>query len=324
MKEKQMNRCLNFIKAICCIGVVYTHLPFPNKLGMVISYFVKFAVPVFFMISGYFSYYDDKNERCKRIPKKIIHILKLLVVSELIYGIVYFINNKNLLNLNFGEVIFKLFIGSFFNGTLWFLYALIWGYVMLYLIYKTGKEKIFCYLAPIVLVLHVIIRFLIKNQEFYNYAYFRNFLVFGLPFILMGVFIRQNNEKIKNMFSNKICILGIIIGEAIMVVEWLITKTALDIYIGTIIYSFFIFVFAVKNPNKYINEKIEFIGKNLSMYVYIIHVLAIDFSVTYICKSDIMKYFTPVVSIIISIVMSYFIYFVINKIGDFKKIKLKF
>ena len=322
MKEKQINRCLNFIKAICCIGVVYSHSPFPNKLGMIVSYFVKFAVPVFFMISGYFSYYEDKNERCKRIPKKIIHILKLLIISELVYGIAYFMSNKSLPVYNFGEIIFKIFIGTFFNGTLWFLYALIWSYVLLYVIYKSGKEKFFCYLAPIVLILHVICRFLMKMGDNYNYAYFRNFLLFGLPFVLMGVFIRCKNEKIKNMFTNKMCIIGIIIGEAIMVAEWLITKTALDIYIGTIIYSFFIFVFAVKNPSKYVNEKIEFIGKNLSMYVYVIHIFAISFTITYICKNNIMKYFVPFISIIVSIVMAYIIYVIIKKITSLRKLKV--
>lgn len=319
MERRKVNRCLNFIKAICCIGVVYMHSPFPNKLGNIVSYILKFAVPVFFMISGYFSYYERKDDRIDRLPKKIIHILKLLVIAELVYAVEYLIKNNGIPQYSFSEILSKIFVGTFFNGTLWFLYALVWSYVLLYFIYKTGKEKWFYYMAPIILIVHVISRIIIKNQEWYNVYFYRNFLMYGLPFVLMGSYIRFNEKKIKSICSNKICISGIIIGELIMMGEWFLTKTAVDIYIGTIIASLYIFIFAIMNPEKYVNKHFEFIGAKLSMYVYIIHLFAIEIASEYICKSSIMKYLVPIIAIIISLIFAYIIDFIVKMVRKVRK-----
>ncbi len=47
-RKKNINRCLNVVKAICCISVVLMHSPFPSKIGNIVVYMLKFAVPVFF------------------------------------------------------------------------------------------------------------------------------------------------------------------------------------------------------------------------------------------------------------------------------------
>jgi len=46
------NNCLNILKCIACIGVVFIHIAFPGIFGRVIQVFAAFAVPLFLMIAG--------------------------------------------------------------------------------------------------------------------------------------------------------------------------------------------------------------------------------------------------------------------------------
>lgn len=44
---KTKNRCLNFLKGIACIGVVFIHIPFPDVFGEIVVKIARFAVPLF-------------------------------------------------------------------------------------------------------------------------------------------------------------------------------------------------------------------------------------------------------------------------------------
>lgn len=90
MKE---NKCLNFLKGISCLIVVLLHYPIPGIVGEGIIYGLRFSVPIFFMISGYFCYFHDA-EWIKASQRKII---KLLVYSEIACALVFFIFDGNIL-----------------------------------------------------------------------------------------------------------------------------------------------------------------------------------------------------------------------------------
>ena len=80
------NKSLDAVKAIAACLVVCIHVSFPGQAGQIVKVFARCAVPFFFMVSGYFCYYENGNAAVK-IPLKIIHILKLLIVSVLFYFI---------------------------------------------------------------------------------------------------------------------------------------------------------------------------------------------------------------------------------------------
>lgn len=62
---------LDLIKIIAAYMVVFIHVSFPGHFGKVIVCLARFAVPLFFIISGYFSY--SKIESCDiyRLRRKI-------------------------------------------------------------------------------------------------------------------------------------------------------------------------------------------------------------------------------------------------------------
>ena len=320
MKEK--NRCINFVKGICCIAVILSHCSFPNKVGNLMTYPLKIAVPFFFVISGYFSYQKDN----RKLFHKAIHILKLLLVAEAIYIAYFWFFDKAQLASNFGGMRQILKIGLVgtvsTNNALWFLYALFWSYVSLMVINQLRLYEIFHPLSVVVLVLHVLIRSFVKTCEWYDDIYFRNFLWFGLPFVLLGSFIKKDEKKLMEFFSHKRCIAGAIFGEILMVVEYWLYESQ-DYYIGTVITTFFVFLFAIKNPKVYMSRTVEWIGDRLSMYVYILHMLGMSVvgllgSFMKVSDTLIFGWLRPVLSILVTLGMSYMIDWMIGMVKQKK------
>lgn len=62
---EQHNFCLDFIKGIACICVIFMHCEFPGTLGVVVQCMSRFCVPFFFMVSGYYSFYGGKASKKK-------------------------------------------------------------------------------------------------------------------------------------------------------------------------------------------------------------------------------------------------------------------
>ena len=56
MAVKQYNYCLDYLKGIACIFVVFMHCEFPDMLGTAVQAISRFCVPFFFMVSGYFCF----------------------------------------------------------------------------------------------------------------------------------------------------------------------------------------------------------------------------------------------------------------------------
>lgn len=61
---------IDILKAICTFLIVYIHEPFPGKEGAYFTALARIAVPIFFMITGYF--YSDvvaqhkENDKLRR------------------------------------------------------------------------------------------------------------------------------------------------------------------------------------------------------------------------------------------------------------------
>ena len=78
-ENKKINIMLNLLKGFACVGVVFIHMPFPGNFGKIISTLSGFAVPLFFMIAGYYSF-GNGPEVIKRRLSKIITLAIFLIL----------------------------------------------------------------------------------------------------------------------------------------------------------------------------------------------------------------------------------------------------
>lgn len=177
---------LDVLKTICAFLVICIHVPFPGYLGAIITPLARIAVPIFFMITGYF-YKKTATKPFKQIKKIII----LIILSNLLYFIFDVITKQNIMHIfslkSFIKLIF--FNESPFAGHLWYLNALLYILIIMYLVDKIKIRKNLYYAIPILLLIDLIFgkySMLLLGRQF-PYIIVRNFL-----FVRNTVFFNRN------------------------------------------------------------------------------------------------------------------------------------
>lgn len=275
------NHMLNVLKAIGCIGVIFIHVCFPALFGDIMKKAAQFAVPVFFMISGYYSYIKNVPsipKLCQRIRKLII-ITVIAIASYVVYSIVLAAFSHNVagfLNqfLNVDIWIRMIAFNDFdviHGSPLWFLPSLIYSYIILLIIERTNGWRIAYKLIPVLFVLRIIVSIVVWTIGL-SWHLRCNVLIGALPWVFLGHYFASNKEKIKQI-SNTLMIVLAVIGGAFAV--WIvIIRASVDVSeIGIVLYAASLFIYAINNPDKRVNKKMEYLGDRLSLYVYIYHVM---------------------------------------------------
>ncbi len=277
---------LNALKIIAAFFVVCIHVHFPGDFGNVVIAVARFGVPFFFMVSGFFSYYEDKSSIDAKYKRKIKHILALLasgIVMYFLFGLAVAAVNGNISGYLVKIFSFKsVFEFLVFNNTsvsefLWFMPALVYTYIVFFVFEKTGITKKMYFLIPVLFLSGVVLRelaeILPEFPEYLSNSFIcRNFLFVGIPFFMLGHFIRANEEKIKEKLSLPLLIALMIIGtaEAIYADVFRFQKS---LYIGTFVAVFALFVFAIKYEDNIKCKPVSDAGAKYSFYIYVIHIM---------------------------------------------------
>lgn len=139
----------------------------------------------------------------------------MTVVTEVIYGIYNIIvkyvfdDTLNVYMMSFrGFSLLKtLVFGYFFNGTLWYLYAAFWTYIIIALL-----RKVHIYENDIIVFVCILISIQVQGFSYYRVYYpnqedkiylFRSAFLFGVPLELLGTQFAKHSEKINILFSVK-------------------------------------------------------------------------------------------------------------------------
>ena len=90
--KKEINFSINVIKCLAIFSVIIIHCGIFSlgRKGTVIEGLARFAVPFFFLISGYYSYYKLNNKSMMKYKERIIRLTKLLIISSILFIIFNF------------------------------------------------------------------------------------------------------------------------------------------------------------------------------------------------------------------------------------------
>ena len=160
--KKIRNQTLDIFKFVAAFAVVCIHYMFYGTAGEIVKALSRFAVPFFFAISGYFAY----NNTSSKIKQKTKHILIIYLSSFLLYfcysAFKYILSNKTLTEY-FLSYISKEAILNFFvlnqtvsSAHLWFLPALVYCYLIYYIIKDKISENIMLIISLFFMVLYLI------------------------------------------------------------------------------------------------------------------------------------------------------------------------
>lgn len=336
VNHKQYNSCIDFIKGIACIFVVFMHCEFPGLLGVAIQAVSRFCVPFFFMVSGYFCYNDvNKKNNAEEdsdnwlLNKKVKHILKITINASLFYLIFVVIQSILFNNIDWNVNLTKWFRFILFNepviiaGQYWFLFALLYTYVIYSIIRRFRLYNYAYILAGLMFITYVILAqgLYLMNIDIPNRIY-RNFLVEGFAYFMLGHWLHQYKNKIKT--KNSLLLIVILITSLLCLLERRLLGRDFGVNIMTIPQVLCLFIYAINNPQKH-EGVIQEIGKRYSMYIYILHpfvwhCLEFVYEYYHLSTNTFALYIMPILVLTISIVLSHFVYIVnVNFLTQQKK-----
>lgn len=279
--ETKSNRSysIDFIKGIAAISVVWLHCANNDPFDSIIHLIGRMAVPMFFIITGYFL---PSMIKSGHITNHIIKITKIAIGALAFYFPLFCIEaylngdlKHQLLNIFrlddlWDKVLFSQYPFYVNAGHLWYLIAIL--YILGFIYFYTKKHRIstlYC-LIPLLFI----IGYLISSFEVTDRKYYHNFLFTGLPYILFGSYIHEQLTYKK--ISNRVIGLLIAMFSILYLVE-----IALYLYIGLparrehylciIPLVSFILIWAAQNPNYGEKYFITTIGRDYSIYIYVFH-----------------------------------------------------
>jgi surface polysaccharide O-acyltransferase-like enzyme len=290
----ERNYAIDFIKFFAIVAVVVIHtFPSDDKIGFfLLDNLSRFAVPFFFVASGYLFGLKVKNnpQPGRYFKRYVIKILKIYV-SWLLFYIGYDIIRTGLSGGNVKHELTKYFaeltpLNLFYYGhgtsgyQLWFVISLAWSMSVVYLFLRLRKITLLLILS---LCLNIAGLF---GQSYSMFAELsvtstRDALFIGLFYTTLGCWFAYRLPLIQTWNFEKKIYLSLIgfffilqAAEGYFLTKVLLAKQG-EYFLSTIVLTFILFLFIVNNPELGKGVWITKIGGN-ALGIYAVHVLLID------------------------------------------------
>ncbi len=326
---------LDILKYIACFFVINIHMDIPTYLLNIIQPLLTTAVPVFFMITGFFYESVVESGSEKRQLKKIailtlvanlIHILwccfKLIINRKSILILL-----TEVLNL---EALLNLFVFNqpIWRTSIWYINALLIVLVLIYIVRKWVDPQKLYLLIPVLLVLNLVLgtySFILPGNEHILLCYSRNFLLCGIPYFLLGNYVSSKKQSICKLFGKWQCVVLFWIVGCFEL--WILNYFGLLQHNDHLASSFFLAlslfcVFAKNNSfvGKF-SEKISIWGRKYSFAIYVAHSIIIEIFYKIVYKAsvvpfviDIFSYIGPILVLIASTFFAHSLFYCKDKL----------
>ena len=319
---RQRNCCLDFAKGIAAIGVVLVHFPFPGVFGRTLASVGVCGVILFFMISGYYAYDPDDAKACGKLLKRFRRNLILTLIAVAAYLAFTVIEQLILGTFSEWAEQFKdpwllprmVILGDFefiHGDPLWFMPALLYSYLIFYLLHKHGITKQAYKALPFLLLLRV-------GMETYTNSFDAdwhlsgNFLVGAMPIMLLGHFIAYKKESFTKL-PLRVTFLLAGLSMITMFVFVNLKFGRFDVSQSFKIWcAFEVFIITLCLPEKKVIPAVGVIGSRYSLNIYLSHyaigVLVLDILLLDSAPEWSTDWLLPVSVIIASLLFSMCIY----------------
>ena len=278
--QKSRSCGVDTLKAICAFLVVSIHAKTSLWIGEYLVCIARIAVPIFFMITGF--YYSNSRDRQK---KQLIKMAKLYIIAQIaycMYDILLKVVIPNRIGTNFS--VDDLLDYLLFNQTtpdsnhLWYLIALIYVLILV----RLFNDKLSIKYKIIIMSLCFLLSLGLGAYSgiFFGHAlperYTMNFLFTGLPFFLLGELLSNAYERKSGWMRNQSFLLACsLISFLLMIFEREIVYSLYpdapqNIYAFTILSSVTVFLYFMSCKGNWI---LGSIGKDHSSTIYIVHMM---------------------------------------------------
>lgn len=289
VKKRKQNEWIYFFKGVACFAVICLHSIYDtDTIALYVRALCRFAVPFFFMVTGYFSFLSSERKKNEKFLRKAEEMLKMGLEVATFYFLVQlaiclFGDGGNTVNELLQRVfsIEALLNWLYFNvdpmiNILWFIFAMGYVYGILYIIELKNSYKIAYRVIIPLLFVHF---FCGAGQTLLGYDnavpvyYYRNYLFFALPLTLLGHWLHQCEDYIISRVSRKLLLVCIILGELLALIEACFVGNQ-ELYVGSVLTSSCMILFSVLETKRKPWVLIADLGRKYSLYVYILQIFA--------------------------------------------------
>ena len=283
----ERNKNIDILKAVCAFLVVCIHINFPGEFGESLKIVGTVAVPIFFIITGYF--YNKTVEKHKETSqiKKILILLISTILIYYLYNILVTILSGNSVSdylvsvINIKSIIKFLFFNDVTGiGHAWYLSAILYTLIVFKLFNLNKHKKLMNYFLIIAFIFQIV-GGKYSNLIFgFDMPYYirRNFLFIAIPYFYLGILINNNECKIK-ISNTKLVIIAIFLLILTFcekyVLDLLGKNTISSYYLGIIMLPIPIFLLTIKSKQARFSKLLVTVGRKYSTTIYIIHPLVI-------------------------------------------------
>jgi surface polysaccharide O-acyltransferase-like enzyme len=272
MKEKTARIAgIDAFRLVASLCVIFIHVGYFNSfnsfIGIEIRLLGRWAVPFFFIVSGYFiSDYFETNPH--KIGLQAAKAFMVLAISNLLMAPLIFIESGPI------EVAKKLLdMDIILNGTyyhLWFLSSLTIGLMTFYFLCILNLRR----LASLwIFACLCIIIFDTYHPEYRPIGTSARYLM-CFPFLFLGHFVKQRNLRPHVFISLTLVLIGLLMqnGEA-LILKMVSDKSPLvyDFLMGTIPFSLGMFFLSMNISSSKAIDFFSSQGKRFSLGIYIFH-----------------------------------------------------
>lgn len=273
MKTKERNQTLECLRVLAAVFVVFLHVPFPGLLGKTVNCLARFAVPLFFAISGWFS--------CRAEPKALEKRFLRTVELELTAILVTVLGKKAmgqcvLLPSSADLVRWLVWNVDPFAGHLWYLsaaaacYGVLWLYTLVFRDRETDYRPFYIVSAFLLAAHFAMGNFSRFTGITVDYTLYRNAWFFGIPMFSMGLFLRQYRQKLEGISRLLLPALALCLLE-----RWILGPADLPAAMPLAVAAMLLLVQAHPRVPEPLAGLSRWFGP-LSTTVYILHLLVYD------------------------------------------------
>jgi surface polysaccharide O-acyltransferase-like enzyme len=275
--NESRNYTIDFLRTIAAFSVVVLHANYgpsdkQSEFVQVIRLCARWAVPYFFLLSGYFFEKKSRENLDKAFLGSLKNLLIIFIISNVLYSLIAaqteFYTIGDILSLR------SLVEGDFYH--LWFIGSLIFGYMMLWLVLSSKLTKLMPAIAIIILVTALIIGPYAVITKPNIEGHFLRFLL-SIPFLFIGFLYskHQLQQTTGRIAGTIVAVTGILVtvlesnllyrGNADFNPEFLL---------GTFLFSIGVFMLSFSSTMEK-DSAISKIGRNYSLLIYLYHPLTI-------------------------------------------------
>lgn len=290
-RASRRNERLDLMKCIAIYSVIFLHILLPGPAGQAVNCLARFAVPLFFLSSGYFSWNSDGSTLARRAGRTGKLLLEACAVL-LAFGCVLALRRgetaaaylRGRLDPFFlKEILLYQVLPLPYAWPMWFLTALFFIYLLWWAMTATVQrmEKklprgALAALAVGLLAIHLSlgeVRGLLGLPPV-NSLWLRNAWLDGFPFFALGVWMGERGRKQEGKQQTAPLWAGVVLCALLSLLERKLAGSV-DLYLGSALTAILLLSIAIRSPRvsgSLLQKTLCFCGRRLTFYMFALHI----------------------------------------------------